>query len=144
MMRTRVSVGLVWAVVVASATMAAAAPPAAGVGTKVAVPGGAYSNIGPTALQPLLTHKDFIFVNVHVPYEGEIAQTDAHLPYDQVARQLDRLPSDRGAMIVLYCRTGHMSVTAAETLVRLGYTNVWNLEGGFIAWERAGFPLRKP
>ena len=50
MMRTRVSVGLVWAVVVASATMAAAAPPAAGVGTKVAVPGGAYSNIGPTAL----------------------------------------------------------------------------------------------
>ena len=81
---------------------------------------------------------------MHVPYEGEIAQTDAHLPYDQVARQLDRLPSDRGAMIVLYCRTGHMSVTAAETLVRLGYTNVWNLEGGFIAWERAGFPLRKP
>jgi rhodanese-related sulfurtransferase len=34
-----------------------------------------------------------------------------------------------------------MSTAAAQTLVRLGYTNVWHLEGGFIAWEQAGFPL---
>jgi rhodanese-related sulfurtransferase len=100
--------------------------------------------IGPKALRERLVHKDFVFVNVHVPYEGEIAQTDANIPYDQIGEHLDRLPSDRDAMIVLYCRTGHMSVTAAETLVRLGYTNIWNLEGGFTAWERAGFPFRKP
>ncbi len=34
-----------------------------------------------------------------------------------------------------------MSATAAEALVGLGYTNVWNLEGGMIAWDQAGFPL---
>ena len=55
MTRTLVSVGLVWGVVVASATMAAAASPTADVGgTKVSVAGGAYTNIGPTALQQLL------------------------------------------------------------------------------------------
>jgi rhodanese-related sulfurtransferase len=130
---------------VAPATMAVAASPTGRAGApKVAVPGGAYTNIGPTELRERLAHKDFVFINVHVPYEGEIAQTDANIPYDRIGEHRDRLPSDQDAAIVLYCRTGHMSVTAAETLVRLGYTNVWNLEGGFTAWERAGFPFRKP
>jgi rhodanese-related sulfurtransferase len=139
-----VSVALLGVIGVAPTMMAVAASPAGGGGTKVAVPGGAYTNIGPTELRERLAHKDFVFVNVHVPYEGEIAQTDANIPYDQISQHTDRLPADRDAMVVLYCRTGHMSVTASETLVRLGYTNVWNLEGGFTAWARAGFPFRKP
>jgi phage shock protein E len=42
---------------------------------------------------------------------------------------------------VLYCRSGNMSAEAAETLVGLGYTDVWDVRGGMIAWERAGFRL---
>ncbi|MDX1251538.1 MAG: hypothetical protein IDH49_04670 [Gammaproteobacteria bacterium] len=34
-----------------------------------------------------------------------------------------------------------MSAIAAEKLVRLGYTNVWNLQGGMMAWEKAGYRL---
>jgi rhodanese-related sulfurtransferase len=34
-----------------------------------------------------------------------------------------------------------MSTEAAQTLVQLGYTNVWNLDGGMIAWENSGRPL---
>jgi rhodanese-related sulfurtransferase len=34
-----------------------------------------------------------------------------------------------------------MSATAARTLVGLGYSDVWNLDGGMIAWEEAGFTL---
>ena len=119
----------------------AAGPTSEGVGTPVTAPGGAYRQIGPTALKAMLAQKDFTFVNVHIPYEGEIAQTDAHVPYDQVAQQIRRLPAERNAKIVLYCRTGHMSRIAAETLVRLGYTNVWDLAGGFEGWRGAGFPL---
>jgi rhodanese-related sulfurtransferase len=38
-----------------------------------------------------------------------------------------------------------MSAIAARALVKHGYTDVWNLDGGMIAWERAGYPLlRKP
>jgi rhodanese-related sulfurtransferase len=43
--------------------------------------------------------------------------------------------------IAVYCRSGTMSAEAARTLVRLGYTDVWDLGGGMLAWEKAGFPL---
>ena len=131
-----------WAVVLMGVgTAMAAGPVSEGIGTLVTAPGGTYRQIGPAALKTMLDRKDFTFVNVHIPYEGEIAQTDAHVPYDQVAQQITRFPAERNAKIVLYCRTGHMSRIAAETLVRLGYTNVWDLVGGFEGWKGAGFPL---
>ena len=109
---------------------------------KVSVPGGSYTNVSATQLKAMLDKKDFTFVNVHIPYEGEIAKTDAFAPYDEIEKNLDRLPADKNAKIVLYCRSGRMSTLAAETLVRLGYTNVWSMEGGMIAWETLGLPLK--
>ena len=129
------------AVLMGVGTGIAAGPTTSGVGTPITAPGGIYRQIGPTVLKAMLAQKDFTFVNVHIPYEGEIAQTDAHVPYDQIAQQIVRLPAERNAKIVLYCRTGHMSRIAAETLVRLGYTNVWDLVGGFEGWKGAGYPL---
>lgn len=102
---------------------------------------GTYFDVDPSGLAAMLPGKTFPLINVHVPYEGEIEGTDLFIPFDQVEQQRGALPSDTGARIVLYCRTGRMSATAAETLVRLGYTDVWNLAGGMVAWEQAGYPL---
>ena len=119
---------------------ASTAIPATGV--KVAVEGGAYTNVTPQQLAEMLKQKDFFFVNVHIPYEGEIRSTDAKIPYDQTAQQLSQYPADKNAKIVLYCRSGRMSAIAAQELVKAGYTNVWNLDGGMAAWEQQGFPLK--
>ena len=107
----------------------------------VTVKGGTYTNAAPALLKQMLAAKDFVFINVHIPYEGELAQTDAFIPYDQIEPNLRKFPSDKNAKIVLYCRSGSMSSIAAEELVKRGYTNVWNLDGGWVAWERAGLPV---
>jgi hypothetical protein len=78
--------------------------------------GGSYTDVSAVGLAAMLEDKDFPLINVHIPYEGEIEGTDV-------------------------CRSGSMSGKAARELVSLGYTDVWNLDGGMIAWKQAGYPL---
>jgi len=113
-----------------------------GVGQVVPVEGGGqYTDILPQELNALLESKDFFFVNVHVPYAGEIQKTDTFIPFDLVEGSLGQFPQARGAKIVVYCQSGHMSAIAARVLVKAGYTSVYNLGGGFRAWEAAGYTL---
>ncbi|MDX8463409.1 rhodanese-like domain-containing protein [Mesorhizobium humile] len=92
-------------------------------------------------LSQMLLRKDFFFVNVHIPYAGQIDGTDAFIPYDKIAQNLDKLPADKRAKIVLYCRSGRMSEIAAEQLSKLGYLHVSHLSGGMIAWQASGRAL---
>ncbi len=112
-------------------------------GETVILTNGSYQNISADNLNTLLKNKDFIFINVHIPFAGNIAGTDLSIPYDQIENNLAQLPSDKSAKIVLYCRSGHMSGIAAEKLVSLGYTNVWNLDGGMVGREQAGHEIEK-
>lgn len=102
---------------------------------------GSYYNITSKELRTLLQKKNFVFINVHIPYEGELPQTDAFIPYDQIEKNFDKLPLDKMTKIVLYCRSGRMSAIAAQILAQRGYTNVWNLKGGMLEWQQTGYPL---
>ena len=99
-----------------------------------------YSEITADQLNAALKNKNFTLVNVHIPYEGEIPQTDLQIPFNQIADNLEKLPG-KDQPIVVYCRSGNMSKAASRELVSLGYTNIVELTGGFNAWKKAGYEL---
>ena len=100
-----------------------------------------YTDINAAQLIKMLQAKDFTLINVHIPYEGELPQTDDFIPYNEIEANADRLPADKGAKIVVYCRSGSMSAIAAQTLVGMGYNNVYNLTAGMKEWRAAGYQL---
>lgn len=102
-----------------------------------------YEDISVETLAGMLEERreSFLLVNTYTPFEGDIPNTDLSIPFDEISEYLDRLPADKDAEIVLYCRSGNKSRSAVETLAELGYTNLKNLDGGFNAWKDAGFPF---
>ncbi len=57
----------------------------------------------------------------------------------EFAARIDELPRDRP--LFLFCRSGSRSAAATTHLISLGWTDVSNVDGGLLAWSRAGLPL---
>lgn len=84
--------------------------------------------------------RSYTVVNVHIPYQGEIEDTDANIAFNDIDALTEALP-DKNAPIVLYCRSGNMSEQATRDLVELGYTQVYDVPGGMNAWQSSGRSL---
>ena len=100
----------------------------------------AFARLEPAAFAARMQDKDAVVINVHIPYEGELDQTDEFIPYDKILDN-PKLPKDTGTEILLYCRSGRMSEEAGTALHNAGYTNLSHLEGGMRGWEAAGRQL---
>lgn len=111
------------------------------VGKEVTTDNGGYRVVTVQELQTMLEKKDFTMVNVHIPFQGNISQTDLHLAYDVIEQNLNQLPQEKDAKILVYCLTSGMAKKAIATLLNQGYTNLWMLDGGTTSWEEAGLSL---
>lgn len=67
----------------------------------------------------------------------------AHLGKGIIERDIETRIPDTNAPIVLYCGGGFRSALAADNLQKMGYTNVWSMDGGFRAWNESGLPVEK-
>ena len=75
------------------------------------------------------------------PYIGEIEGTDLYIPYNALTARATELPQSKTARIVVYCRAGNESRVALQTLIDMGYTNLWNLDKGMESWTASGRAL---
>lgn len=73
--------------------------------------------------------------------------TEAHvagstlIPLGQLAQRLQELGADKNKPVVLICRSGRRSAQAQTILEQAGFTTASNVEGGMIAWQKAGLPV---
>ena len=49
--------------------------------------------------------------------------------------------SDKNAQIIMYCKSGGRGCLACESIGKMGYKNVKNMDGGWKAWAKAGYPV---
>ena len=85
----------------------------------------------------------FLFVDVREDSEWakDHAAGAIHLGKGIIERDIEQRVPDTGAEIVLYCGGGFRSALAADNLQKMGYTNVYSMDGGIRDWRDKQFPL---
>ena len=64
-----------------------------------------------------------------------------HLGKGIIERDVEQRLPETWAEIVLYCGGGFRSALAADNLRKMGYTNVFSMDGGIRGWREKGYPL---
>jgi len=64
-----------------------------------------------------------------------------NLPFSDFFANLDQIPEDKDAKIVVLCASGHRGSIVMMGLRLMGYTDVSNLAGGLNGWKAAGLPV---
>lgn len=88
-----------------------------------------------TFIQLEESQKGLFILDVHTPEQTHIKGTDAFIPFDQIDKNLDKLPTDKNTPILVYCRSGGMSPFAIKDLQKAGYNNLYELEGGIDSYR---------
>jgi hypothetical protein len=93
-----------------------------------------YQTLSVDQFTQMMDQKDFVL-------KGEIERTDLLIPFNKIDGYRNQLPEDKDSRIVVYCMMGPMGSMAAKKLAGMGYTRVFNLQGGMMAWEKIGKSL---
>ena len=64
-----------------------------------------------------------------------------HVPITELGSRIASLQLDAARPIVAICRAAHRSVPAVRLLRQHGFDNSCQLQGGMLAWRRAGLPV---
>ncbi len=66
-----------------------------------------------------------------------------HLGKGVIERDIEQQIPDHNTELILYCGGGFRSALAADNLQKMGYTNVYSMDGGIRGWREKGLPLTR-
>jgi rhodanese-related sulfurtransferase len=101
--------------------------------------------ISPQETAGALKRGDTLLIDVRDPDEWR----EGHIPGAKnlsrgtVELEIEEAAPDLSTPIITHCGGGGRSALAAESLQRMGYSNVKSMAGGFKAWKAAGLPTTK-
>lgn len=134
------TLALLLAVACGAPAPTAATPPAAEVQAP-APPAPTFPEVSAAELQALVASGQVVVIDAN----GSALFKEGHIPgaldFEALGATLpERLPADKGALVVSYCGGPYCDAwkAAAEAVAKLGYTQVKHFPGGFVGWKEAG------
>lgn len=96
-----------------------------------------YKNLSSNTLKELIkNNENILLIDIRNEDEFEEAniETSINIPLQDLLYNIDELQEHNGKDIVIYCRSGHRSITACNLLAMEGFSNLYNLEDGIIGY----------
>ena len=82
---------------------------------------------------------DFQLIDVRETFEYETSNLEGeNIPLGGILIESDKISTDKP--VIMQCRSGKRSAAAVMQLEQLGFTNLYNLKGGILAWAEAYDP----
>jgi|GEM_PF-1289373 len=104
-----------------------------------------YKELKPEVFNSIIQIKDennFFLLNAGSSESENLDKTDAFISYTNLIEQKSKLPKDLKTRIVVYSQDGKMSQIAAKKLILLGYSDVFELQGGVDALKEKGLLIK--
>ncbi len=110
--------------------------------TRMSRPAEPFSRINPEQAKQMIDSGAMI-VDVREPDETKTGHVPGAvlMPVNSVYNRVNELPKDKD--LIFICAVGQRSALAAEIAAAMGYSRLFNVDGGTDAWRSKGFPLQK-
>ena len=105
----------------------------------------AIKKVDPVEFSEVISQPDVIILDARTPEEfnaGHIANAiNINLEGSDFSSEVSKL--EKNATVAVYCRSGNRSGVATEQMAELGFTDMYDMQGGIVDWEAAGGPVVK-
>lgn len=94
--------------------------------------------ISSTAAEKLIADEPDLFildVRTQEEYDEGHLKNSVLVPIDVLEDQIEKAIPDKDTKVLVYCRTGNRSGQAALTMLGMGYTDLYDLDGGIVDWN---------
>jgi rhodanese-related sulfurtransferase len=101
--------------------------------------------LGTLGATQLINSKNALLLDVRETKEidGGKLPNAIHVPLSQLTNRSAELAKYLSRPVIAYCDRGQRGRTATALLAKLGFKDVYHLQGGFKAWKDAGLPVQK-
>lgn len=95
-----------------------------------------YKNVNVKEAQTLINDSAFVLdVRSRLEFSNGHIDNASNIDVEELEKNIIDLIPNKERKIVVYCQSGNRSMKASEILVKLGYKNIYNLVGGFSAYQ---------
>ncbi|WP_373599360.1 rhodanese-like domain-containing protein [Paraclostridium bifermentans] len=93
-----------------------------------------YKNIDNKKLKEMIKDKNTLLIDIRTEEEFEEKKIEnaINIPLQNLMYNIDDISDYKDKNIIVYCRSGHRSITACNLLELEGFKNIYNLEKGII------------